>query len=369
MNKMVQGKWRLLFIVGLVLAGCNDDSGVASNETTSHKAVAHIVETIDAKALPFYTVRREYAGVVKSGQVANVGFELSGKVLQLLVDVGDSVLQGEPLIRLDTDLLTTEASQLNAQKTEVNAQLNLVLANLKRQRSLKKKGFSAEAEIDSLISQQGVLQAHILRIKAEIKANQLRQNKSTIFAPFSGVIAKRFVSLGDVVTVGSTTLTLLSDTDKEAFIGIPANQLTKISALTAPQIRVGEQTYLAKLLNPGAMVDTYSRSVGLRYLMPNDTAVLEGQLAYLQFDERVEEQGYWVPLTALIDGLRGVWNLFIVNGDGYVERRSIQVLFADHQQAYVQGALEDNEAVIASGLHRVVPGQSVQALSISNPTQ
>lgn len=51
-------------------------------------------------------------------------------------------------------------------------------------------------------------------------------------------------------------------------------------------------------------------------------------------------------------------------GDGNkVERRSVQVLFANNQQAYVSGAIEDGEQVIASGLHRLVPGQTVKPVT------
>jgi prepilin-type processing-associated H-X9-DG protein len=52
--------------------------------------------------------------------------------------------------------------------------------------------------------------------------------------------------------------------------------------------------------------------------------------------------------------------VYVVGEDNKVERRSVNVLYADGQRAFVSGAIEDGEAIIASGLHRVVPGQPVQ---------
>ncbi|CAK2672138.1 Efflux RND transporter periplasmic adaptor subunit [Vibrio crassostreae] len=370
MYKLMKGS-AVAVALSTLLVGCGEntqaetasDADNAAAESNSAASTVLTVETVALESSPSYAVLREYVGVVKAGQQANLGFELAGKVNEILVDVGDTVTEGQPLIRLDTQLLQTESSQLKAQAEEVKAQLSLVAANLKRQRSLKAKGFSAEAEIDSLTSEQRVLQANLLRIDASVKGNDLKLVKSTILAPYSGTIATRFVSLGDVVNVGNPTLTLLASEGKEAFIGIPAHQMQKVTSLSSPNIRVGRTDYAVELLNPGAMVDTQSRSVGLRYLFPEKSSVLEGQLAYLKFDEQIEEQGYWVPLTSLIDGLRGVWNIFVIGDGNKVERRSVQVLFANNQKAYVSGAIEDGEQVIASGLHRLVPGQTVKPVS------
>ena len=372
MYKLMKGS-AVAVALSTLLVGCGEntqaetasDADNAAAESNSAASTVLTVETVALESSPSYAVLREYVGVVKAGQQANLGFELAGKVNEILVDVGDTVTEGQPLIRLDTQLLQTESSQLKAQAEEVKAQLSLVAANLKRQRSLKAKGFSAEAEIDSLTSEQRVLQANLLRIDASVKGNDLKLVKSTILAPYSGTIATRFVSLGDVVNVGNPTLTLLASEGKEAFIGIPAHQMQKVTSLSSPNIRVGRTDYAVELLNPGAMVDTQSRSVGLRYLFPEQASVLEGQLAYLKFDEQIDEQGYWVPLTGLIDGLRGVWNIFVIGDGNKVERRSVQVLFANNQQAYVSGAIEDGEQVIASGLHRLVPGQTVKPASVT----
>ncbi|MEZ9936822.1 efflux RND transporter periplasmic adaptor subunit [Vibrio breoganii] len=343
-----------LLSLSVAISGCFDSKAQQEEyvQTVS-------VQTYTLQQSEQYQVEREYVGTVQAGQKARLGFEFAGKVSSILVDVGDKVDSGTPLITLDTQLLETEARQLRAQRNEIRAQLNLVDANLKRQQSLKSKGFSAEAEIDALNSQKGVLQANTVRLNAVIQANSLKQTKSTIKAPYSGTVSRRHVSLGDVVNAGSPTLTLLSENDKEAFIGIPTIQLRKVSQISDPKIRIGKNQYDAKLINPGGTVDLNSRSIGLRYLLPDTARVLDGQLAYLTYTENIPEAGFWIPNTALTDGIRGVWNVFVLTQDNVIERRSIQVLFADNEQAYVAGAISEGERIVENGLHRVVPGQVV----------
>ncbi|STQ76001.1 efflux RND transporter periplasmic adaptor subunit [Grimontia hollisae] len=326
-----------------------------------------IVNVLTVDLAPGYRVNREYVGTVQAGQSARLGFELGGKVNALLVDVGDTVEKGQPLITLDTQLLNTEAQQLAAQLEQLNAQLDLVKTNLQRQRQLKKKGFSADAETDSLISQRDALLANVRQLQASLASNKLRQEKSTIYAPYAGKISERFVSHGDVVNIGAPTLTLLADKLKEAHIGVPVRYLQSLTNEKMAKVRVGNDIYDASLLNPGTSLDMRSRTVILRYLLPENANALDGQLAYLQFAFDTPHEGFWMPLTGLTDGLRGTWNVYaVVPGDNdqhFVSRRSVQVLYADDKKAYVSGAIADGDNVIIDGVHRVVSGQFVNLSS------
>ncbi|PSW14680.1 efflux RND transporter periplasmic adaptor subunit [Photobacterium rosenbergii] len=349
-----------IVIGSALLAGCNT-SNTSPPDQQFNQLLS--VNTLTLDPSDHYSVEREYVGMVQAGQQANLGVELGGKVARILVDVGDSVNAGEPLLVLDTQLLITQADELRAQQSQITAQLDLVEANLKRQQSLKKKGFSADSEIDALNSQRNALRANYRQLTASLAANQLRQDKSTVYAPYDGTVSARFVSKGDVINTGSPTLTLLASTSKEAHIGIPAKQLSKLISHSDWQLRVGPDSYPVTLLNPGARVDSGSRTVKLRFALPESAEVIDGQLAYLQFSDVHDKPGYWIPLSAMTDGLRGVWNVFVMSDEDnqhVVERRSIQVLHANAEYAYVTGALSSGERLISDGLHRLVPGQAVQ---------
>lgn len=356
--------WFAVAVSLTLLTACNTKTEDVDGKPVQSLPVVNVL-TVDMA--PGYQVNREYVGTVQAGQSARLGFELSGKVNTLLVDVGDTVQQGQPLITLDTQLLDTEAQQLTAQLEQLDAQLDLIKTNLQRQRQLKEKGFSADAEIDSLTSQRDALRANVRQLQASLASVTLRQEKSTIYAPYPGKISERFVSRGDVVNVGAPTLTLLASDLKEARIGVPVKYLVPLTKTNSAQIRVGDQTYEASLLNPGASLDTRSRTVTLRYLLPENANALDGQLAYLQFAFETPQKGFWIPLTGLTDGLRGTWNIYAVepgdDGQQLVSRRSVQVLYADDKKAYVSGAVVDGEKVITDGVHRVVSGQSVNLSS------
>lgn len=341
----------------LLLSACSETEKVQDQPHT-----LLTVETQPVTERTSYAVDREYVGVVHSAQRANLGFELSGKISEILVDVGQTVVTGQELITLDTQLLGSELKELRAQLDEVKAQQKLTQTNLKRQYTLKKKGFSSDSEIDALVSQKEALAANLLRIQSAVEANRLKLQKSTIRAPYEGIISKRFVSLGDVVGVGTSTFSLLSTSGKEAVVGVNSQDLKDIQAQGEYVIRVRNKEYSARLISKASNIDANSRSVSLRFLLEDNTAVLDGELAYLTFEKHYPETGFWLPTTALIDGIRGTWNIYALNskeGENKVERRVINVLFANNESVYVQGGLTNGERVIATGLHKVVPGQSV----------
>ncbi|WP_375748828.1 efflux RND transporter periplasmic adaptor subunit [Vibrio sp. HN007] len=347
-------------LTAALLSACTDSS---ANKYQPPEPLA--VEVKQASMSDSYNVVREYVGTVQANQKANLGFELSGKVSQIMVDIGEEVQAGQALITLDTQLLKTEQKQLEAQLHEIKAQLKLTDANLARQRSLRKKGFSSEADIDALSSQKESHEANIERIHSSINANQLKQEKSVIKAPYSGIINDRFVSLGDVVSVGAPTLALLSSGNKEAVIGVYKGDAKDIIKKGNFSVSVDDDTFSAALISHPSNIDLNSRNVRLRFSLEGGAEVLDGELARLSYQKTFSETGYWLPNTALIDGIRGTWNIYVISeneGQKVVESRSVQVIYSDSHRVYVQGALASGDEVIVTGLHKVVPGQSVKVI-------
>ncbi|TCI05340.1 efflux RND transporter periplasmic adaptor subunit [Corallincola luteus] len=342
----------------LLLAACSD---VSTNELESPNLLTVGVQP--AQKSDGYTVTREYVGTIQANQKANLGSELSGKVSRIMVDIGEEIQAGQALIRLDTQLLETEREQLIAQLHEIEAQLKLTIANLNRQLSLRSKGFSSEADIDALSSQKESLEANLQRIQSFVNANNLKQEKSVIRAPYSGIVSDRFVSLGDVVSIGEPTMALLSSGNKEAVIGVYKGDAKGIIDQGHFSVDVDGDRFPAVLISTPSNIDLRSRNVRLRFSLKGGAEALDGDLARLSYQKKFTETGYWLPNTALIDGIRGTWNIYVIaenDSQKVVESRSVEVIYSDSHRVYIQGALLEGEEIIVSGLHKVVPGQTVK---------
>ena len=75
--------------------------------------------------------------------------------------------------------------------------------------------------------------------------------------------------------------------------------------------------------------------------------------------------GAWVPVTALRDGVRGLWTVLVAvpsDAGSVVAEEAVEILYADETRALVRGTFADGARLIESGAHRVTPGQAVQII-------
>ncbi len=347
------------------ISGCSDS--VATEENTSaaqtyyHQAQSDVLQQQNS-----YSVVRKFVGKVQAKQNANIGFEQAGKVAILYVDEGDVVKKGAILAQQDVELLTIERDEMQARMTQTRADLILVKANLKRIRALKKRSFSSQQNLEELEARQQGLLSTKQRIDAGLHSLTVKIEKSTLLAPFDAVVSKRFISSGEVIAAGTSALNILQIGQDEVKVGVPTALLSQLQLDQTLAVTIGEQTHQVKLLTKGLDVDQVTRTVQLRFkLIGDEHQVINGQLAYLHLPQQYQAAGYWVPMTALTDGIRGLWNVYTLKADGQndiftLQSRNVQILYATKDAAYISGAMNDGERYLTAGLHRLVPGQQVK---------
>lgn len=346
-------------LLGQMLSGCSE-----SKATETKQPYYHLAQSENLNKQNGYQVNRTFIGQVQVKQNAQIGFEQSGKVAELYVNEGEHVKKGQLLAQQDIELLTIERQELDAQLRENNADLSLVDANLKRLRSLKKRGFTSDQSLDELQAQRKVLIAARQRLHASISGNKLRIDKAALHAPFDAVVGERLIDDGEVVSAGAPALTLLQQGLSEIKVGVPVDMLGEISTDKQFEVKVGKQQYPVKLLTKGSDVNPTTRTVQLRFALISDNQLVNGQLAYLTLQQNIFEEGYWVPLTALTDGQRGMWNIFALadtdeNAVYQLQSHNVQVLYTTAEQAYISAPLSEQQRILTAGLHRLVPGQKV----------
>lgn len=360
----------LSFCATLVISGCSDSQA----DVAAEKAYFHQAQSDVLKQQSHYQVSRKFVGKVESKQNANIGFEQTGKVALLYVDEGDLVKQGDILAQQDIELLKVDREELVARMGRTKADLVLAKANLKRIRALKRNAFSSVQTLEELEAREQGLLSTKRRIEAGLHSNQVKINKSTLYAPFNGVVSERFIALGEVIAAGTPALKMLQTGADEIKVGVPAYLLDQLNLDQVLTVTIAQQQHQVKLLTKGRDVDQVTRTVQLRFALVGKEVnkdvgkaanVINGQLAYLHFPQDYQSEGYWVPMTALTDGIRGMWNVYILSPQAnselfMLQSRNVQILYATEDTAYISGAVSDGERYLSAGLHRLVPGQQVK---------
>ena len=340
------------------MQGCGRDP----EANTELPAYLHQAETVAVVMQDGYAVERRFAGRVQARQESTLGFELSGRVASLLVNEGDQVISGQVLARMDTQLLEAEQKQLDARKVEIQSQLDLAQRNLDRIESLQRDQLASERDRDERASEVQRLEATLAQNEAARISNRIRQDKSILRAPYAARIGPRLVDAGTVVSAGSPVFRLLDAGQREVRAGLPVALTDELAPGVSLRVQRDEDISTGQLLAIGAEVDQATRTRAVRIAI--DRPWPPGEVAYLLLDEFHAQSGTWLPETAVTEGLRGTWVVYVARAAGdataVLETRTVTVHHARPGELFVSGALQPGDQVITGGLHRLAPGQQVR---------
>jgi RND family efflux transporter MFP subunit len=150
------------------------------------------------------------SGSVSAWQEMSLGVELTGnRATEVLVEVGDRVRAGQPLLRLDSRTLNVQFRQAEASVTQAEAALELAQANSARGDSLVGQGLISSSDSDKLRADLRSAEAQLITAQADRDAARLRLGFATLSAPDDGIISARSVQPGQVVSAGSELLRLI----------------------------------------------------------------------------------------------------------------------------------------------------------------
>jgi membrane fusion protein, multidrug efflux system len=324
----------------------------------------------DALPVPVLTVSYQsnamiseaYPGLISARRESDLGFERGGRIVDVSVDVGDQIEAGDTLARLDTSTLRAQIAAADAQTNEADAQLEIARATEERQRTLLERGHISQQRLDEVATNTAAAEAR--RAAAAAQANSLRAQLvlSEISAPFGGVVTARMADEGAIAAPGSPVIRLVENTSLEIRIGLP---LVAASALNEGEVYdflTNTGSINARYRRGTGVVDVRTRTVTAIFDVESGSA-RAGEVARLQLETGIADRGFWVPTSALTEGRRGLWSVQTLvaddNGSWLIEPRVVETLRVEVDRAFVRGAVDDGEQIIASGLQRVTVGQRV----------
>lgn len=339
-------------------AGAQDGAGETAPMPVSVVTLEH--ETA-------YTVRETFTGRLEPRRRTEIGFEIAGRVIEVLVEEGDRVDAGAVLAVLDTETLAIERRRLEADRRRVAADLNLAANTLERQRSLQAQGHASTQRLDEARFALSALSAERDGVDAAIAAVDEALEKSVLTAPFAALIGARSIDEGAVVQPGQAIAELLEAEAPLARIGMTPEAADTLAVGRKADLTIQGRAHPAALMAIRPDIETGTRTVTVLWALEAPVARGFGELVGLTLDRPIAEPGFWLPMTALSEGLSGLWSvLAVVDGpEGPVlARESVEVLHTDADRVYARGTVAPGMRVVAGGLDRVIPGQRVEPVAV-----
>ena len=348
---------------GIVLFGSN---AIEANvrPTISTEAQPLPVSVVPYELNTSYATNTRFLGVIEAASDSNVGFEVAGLLQSLSAREGDFVTTGQSLGKLDIRQQQAALSLARAQVKEVSAQLELVKLNLQRIDALLNKNLVSQSEADDARLNVAALTARLETARASVRNAEIVIDKSRLIAPFDAVVSKRLREPGSIVSPNVPVLRLVSVGERHAHVGIPPKYADLAQIGDEYSLYLNDTFVPAKLRSIGTDVDPQTLTVLAVLTLPEGVPARVGQTVVMQFEEQVTALGGWLPLSALIEGDKGLWTVLVTRksqaGLIITARESIEVIHNEGDRVYVRGTLANGATVVASGMQRLSPGSPVE---------
>lgn len=321
------------------------------------------VSSTAIERLPAYEAQRLFAGRVIGSQRADIGFELAGQVAEVTVEDGQQVKAGEILARLDTRALVIEKAELTAARREVGARLDQLDKDLSRFNNLRESGYVSVGQLDELRSRRAEAAAQLSQVDARLNGVALRMKKSSMTAPFAGEISTQQLEKGFLVSAGQPLMQLVVTGNTEAVFGISDRLGRNLIYGQSLAVSGDFGEWPASIISVAQNLDWRTQTRTVRVQLPVDAPAVDGNTAYLHLPETRDVAGFWLPLTALLEDVRGTWAVYslaaVEDGSYQLRKRSVQPVYQYQGRVFVDGELKTGDRVVTAGLHRVSPGLHV----------
>lgn len=308
-------------------------------------------------------VARTFTGVVVARTQSDLGFRVSGKILERLVDTGQTVKRGQPLMRLDPVDLQLQARAQQEAVASAKARAKQTADDEARYRGLVAAGAVSASAYDQIKAAADSAKAQLSAAQAQADVARNATGYAALLADADGVVMETLAEPGQVVSAGQPVVRLARAGQREAIVHLPET-LRPAPGSTAQATLYGNggSAVPARLRLLSEAADSTTRTFEARY-------VLEGALANAPLgstitlgiaEGKTPEQVLQVPIAALHDpgNGSGVW---VISGEpAKVSWRPVEVLAIGDDAARVAGKLVSGEQVVALGAHLLRDGEEVR---------
>jgi membrane fusion protein (multidrug efflux system) len=314
-------KRSISFLVGvLALSACHKQEEVHAKQAEPRLKVSSAV--IEARPVP-----REITltGVLAANERSDLAANASGRVINVFVELGQRVAQGEPIAQLDKRTAVLSAREASANVQTMVEQLNASKKDCERYEKLLAKGAITQQEHDRAIGQCQTQGSSELAARVRVQQAAQMLSDATIRAPFAGKIADRFVHVGDYVMPSSRVVTLLSDDPLRLRLTVPESDIGSVKTELAVRFEsagVPDREFQATVKYIGGEVREQTRDMVIEAIVDNHEGILlPGMFVTAHLATGVRDLPV-VPKQALLTGTTP--SVFVLDGER-VRQRLVQL--------------------------------------------
>jgi RND family efflux transporter MFP subunit len=301
----------------------------------------------------------------------------TGYVKKWYHDIGSRVQQGELLADIDTPEVDQQLSQARADLGTSQANSNLSKITATRYEELIKTDGVSKQEVDNAVGDYAAKKATVQSSEANVRRLEELESFKHIYAPFSGVITRRNIDIGNLINAGNggsaQELFFLAQTDPiRAYVSVPEVYASAIRPGLGAFLELTQfpsQKFQGKVARTADAIDLASRTLNTEVDVPNRSAqLLPGGYAQVHLLVKVSGARLQVPVNALLfrsEGLRAV----VVDADHKTHLRPLTIGRDYGTTLEVLQGLDADDWIVLNPADSLEEGIQVNVKQVAQPPQ
>jgi len=301
----------------------------------------HPTNTADIVHLP---------ALVAANVDAELAAEKAGRVVEIHVDRGDHVEQGQLLLQIDDRVWQANLKQADSTAEDARK-------NHERFKQLRTSGAVAESEFDRI--ENAYIHAESMAKEARISIEQCR-----VLSPISGTVNDRFVEVGEYVQPGAPIFQMVDTATVKIILQIPEKDIYSIRPGDRMAFGVQplpDRVFEGEVSFVAAQADGRNNAFRTEVTIDNSDGTLRpGMIAQVEFKRGENRNMVSLPMSAVLPS-KGDHIVYLAK-DGQAVRRKVQIETITRKRALISKGLEEGDLVIVEGNRTLSDGQRVEIL-------
>jgi len=342
-----------LGFVAALLAACGGEVDARARHATAASTAASAIPirlapvTDDSTAQPVTAT-----GVIALRDEIALSFKIGGVVSEVLAREGESVRVGQLLATLD--LREIDAQVAKARSAAAKAERDLARV--------------ARLQADSVATRQQLEDATTAAevARADLQTATVNRQYARIVAPATGVVLRRAHEPGELVSVGSSVITLGSRASGTvARVALPDRDVVRVRLGDPAVVRVDAtagEALVGRVRQIAAASDPRTGTYTVEIAIDRPPGLSSGMIGRVEIAAHGAERLRTVPIEALLEADGDRATLFALGPDGRAKRVPVEVAFVRGAQAAVRGALSGVSRVVTDGAAYLNDGAAVRVM-------
>ena len=296
---------------------------------------------------------------VVSRNDARLSAEVEGR-LTTVVDVGTEVRRGDSVATIEDTVLRLQNTELKAQIARAEARLRFLESEEVRFTRLAESNLAAVTQLEQTRSDRDVARGDLAVAQARLDQNRDRLARTSILAPYDGIVVERLMMPGERVVEGSNVVRLVDQENLEAIARAPLEYFDYVQRGQKLQMRSNTRAQEGVVRTVVAVGDQNTHQFELR-LDVEGRPFPVGQTLRISIPVSESREVLTVPRDALVLRPEGM-SVFIVQDDNTASQVQVTAGVGQGDDIEVFGDVSAGDRVVVRGNERLQPGQEVSIM-------